>query len=188
MDKKKGIITACILIPVIVVVIGAVGGAGVYLLYNYISGNEASVNITELFSKQEPVEDMEAVTEVLSTDEAISLLNGLDLSLSRIQEIEEHCVHDGSADDEALLKARLIALKHVYTEVFLTNEHSVQILRNIYTLHARELSPQQRAVLKDFLDRPYNELMDWERMSYKAENFDDFAYRVNNVGTVEIEN
>ena len=163
--KKKGINKWLIIIPIILVVLLIVlGGAG-YAVYRFVlSDNPATETV------QQPV--------TLSTSEAIFQLDGLELSLSKIQDVENRVRHDGTTEQEEILRQRAIALKHLYTEVFLPNTHRVQSLRNIYMLHATEFSERQRSVLEWFMNLPARDQEQWEYVQGKVENFVEFRQRV----------
>jgi len=115
------------------------------------------------------------------TSDAIDRLGACDLSLARIQEIEAHCLHDGSQDEEDELNARIIALKHIYVELFLTEEHSVKRLHDIYALHGGELSKEQQQVFKDFFALSDGKQLLLEIMNERVENFDDFTAKMKQI-------
>lgn len=163
--KKKGLNKWLIIIPIVLVVLLLLlGGAG-YAVYRFVLSDSPATETV-----QQPA--------TISTSEAISQLDGLDLSLSKIQEVESHVSHDGTTEQEEMLRQRALALKHLYTEVFLPNTHRVQSLRNIYMLHATEFSERQRNVLQWFMNLPARDQEQWEYVQGKVENFVEFRQRV----------
>jgi hypothetical protein len=179
--KKNGMKMACIIIPIVLLVLGVIACVAIFFGYKYLSENKPDldgISIENILNgKDSESEDFDE-PQVLSTYEAMDELGELDLSLSKIQAIENNCLNDGTDDEEQQLKARVIALKHIYTEAFLTEEHSLQSLRNIYKLHAGEFSEEQRDVLKNFFSLPAREQQLWEMVEGKVENFEDFVTKM----------
>mgnify|MGYP002623773579 CR=1 FL=1 len=165
-QKKKGFNKWLLLIPVVLLVL-LIGAAGAgYAIYSYLQNAD-----------NEPAEEI-LQPIAIGTGQAISMLDEPDLSLSKIQEVERNAAHDGSAEQEQILKQRVIALKHLYTESFLTDNHRLQSLRNIYMLHSTEYSEQQRQVMKWFFNLPQSQQEQFEFIEGKIENFQDFRQKV----------
>ena len=165
-QKKKGFNKWLLLIPVVLLVL-LIGAAGAgYAIYSHLQNAD-----------KEPAEEM-LQPVAISTGQAISILDEPDLSLSKIQEVERNATHDGSTEQEQILKQRIIALKHLYTESFLTDNHRLQSLRNIYMLHSTEFSEQQRHVMKWFFNLPQSQQEQFEFIEGRIENFQDFRQKV----------
>ncbi len=172
---------ACIIIPIVLFVLGIIAAVAIFFGYKYLSENKpdfGGIGIENIINSTDAGDEGFDETQAYSTYEAMEELGGLDLSLSKIQTIENNCLNDGSAEEEDHLKARIIALKHIYTEAFLTEEHSLQSLRNIYMLHAAEFSDEQRDVLKNFFSLSTREQQLWELVEGKVENFEDFVTKM----------
>jgi hypothetical protein len=168
---KQGM-NALIIVPIVMLVMLCLGAA-FYFFFNHSS--EASIEEEKLVAEQ--------TAPLYTTTEAISMLDDTNISLSLIQNVEANHEHSGTKDEEDLLEARIIALKHIYTEVFLTESHSVKRLRNIYALHATEFSDDQRAILNNFFLLSEKDQLLWETMTGKVENFDDFAAAIDRLIT-----
>lgn len=155
-----------LLIPVVLVfLLVLLGGIG-YGAYWYYTNHYAD-------------EEMIIETETgYSTSEAIEILDGLNLSLSRIQEVERSVYHDGTTEQEEILERRVKALKHIYTECFLTEDHSVQRLQGVYMLRSTDLSYYQMEVLRWFFNLPASQQRQLEYLQGSIENFTDFREKV----------
>ena len=189
-QKKKGLKMACIIIPIVLFFLALIAGVAIFFGYKYYTENSSGIDIMSVINGGSSDSDDgfsafggDGESSTYSTYEALDELSDLDLSLSKIQEIERNCLHDGDSDEETMLKARIIALKHIYTEVFLTEEHRLQTLKNIYMLHAGEFSEEQRDVLKNFFSLPTNEQELWEQVEGKVENFEDFVTKMDEMVT-----
>lgn len=165
--KKKGFNKLLLLIPVVLLVfLLLVGGVG-YAVYRFVLNAEPEQE-TEVFEQP----------STISMSEGIRLLDGLELSLSGIQDVEQRVDHDGTSEQEELFTRRVIALKHIYTEAFLVDNHRLQSLNNVYMLHATEFSEQQVAVLRWFFALPPADRQQWEYVQGPVENFVDFRQKV----------
>jgi serine/threonine protein kinase len=155
-----------LLIPVVLVfLLVLLGGIG-YGAYWYYTNHYAD-------------EEMIIETETgYSTSEAIEILDGLNLSLSRIQEVERTVYHDGTTEQEEIFERRVKALKHIYTECFLTEDHSVQRLQGVYMLRSTDLSYYQMEVLRWFFNLPASQQRQLEYLQGSIENFTDFREKV----------
>jgi len=155
-----------LLIPVVLVfLLVLLGGIG-YGAYWYYTNHYAD-------------EEMIIETETgYSTSEAIEILDGLNLSLSRIQEVERSVYHDGTTEQEEIFERRVKALKHIYTECFLTEDHSVQRLQGVYMLRSTDLSYYQMEVLRWFFNLPASQQRQLEYLQGSIENFTDFREKV----------
>ncbi|MBQ7509807.1 MAG: hypothetical protein IJT53_02705 [Prevotella sp.] len=163
--KKKGFNKLLLLIPVAVVaLLLLLGGVG-YAAYCFVTSNKAE-------------KEMASQPVTISTSEGLRMLNGLELSLSGIQDIERRVAHDGTSDEEEMFTRRVIALKHIYTEGFLVDHHRLQSLNSVYMLHATEFSEQQVAVLKWFFGLPPAHRQKWEYVQGPVENFVDFRQKM----------
>lgn len=163
--RKKGFNKMLLLIPVAVVVfLLLLGGVG-YAVYS-------------LFSSPSPKTELIEQPTTISTTEGIRMLGELDLSLSKIQDVERRVAHDGTSEQVDYFNRRVIALKHIYTEGFLVDNHRLQSLNSVYMLHATEFSEQQIAVLKWFFSLPPADRRRWEYVQGPVENFVDFRQKV----------
>lgn len=178
--KNKGLKMACIIIPIVLLFFALIAGVAIFFGYKYFSENSPGIDIESLINSES---SESGFTTTYSTYEALNELSDLDLSLSEIQDIERNCLNDGDSEEEEALKARIIALKHIYTEAFLTEEHSLQTLKNIYMLHAGEFSEDQRDVLKGFFSLSIKEQQLWELVEGKVENFEDFVSKMDDMVT-----
>ncbi len=163
---KKGFNKLLLLIPVVFVLFIIVGVVGLFVALRHLDfgSSEPDIEVTELRN--------------LSPTEALDALSGLHLSLSEIQEIEKNVVHMGIVADEELLNRRLIALKHLYSNEFLRDNHTVQNLRNVYLLYSTNFSESQQNVFKWFFALPPRQQKQWEYVQGNVQNFNDFRHRV----------
>lgn len=166
--KKKGF-NKLLLLPLIPVVLLLLAGLGVggffagkYVLDNWETTGESP--------EQPPIE--------YSMNEAINALSRLDLSSSDILKIERNVIHTGVPADEERLNRRLMALKHLYSDEFLRNDHTVQNLRNIYLLYSTDFSREQQGVLKWFFNLSAAQQEQWEYVHEGVSSFDDFRQKV----------
>ena len=75
------------------------------------------------------------------------------------------------------INLRLIALKHIYISGFMAENHSVQNLKNIYSMRANEFSPAQQEIMNWYLKQDTNTQNLWE-ICDKASSFTDFKRKV----------
>lgn len=75
------------------------------------------------------------------------------------------------------INSRLIALKHIYISGFMAENHSVQNLKNIYSMRANEFSPAQQEIMNWYLKQDTNTQNLWE-ICDKASSFTDFKRKV----------
>lgn len=125
--------------------------------------------------KEQPKREM---VKRISTTEAIEKLSGLDLSLSDIQEVERVVIHTQMKDEDERLSRKIIALKHLYSNEFLRNDHTVRNLRNIYMLYSTDFSPEQQEILKWFFSLPQHQQKQWEQVKSGVNDFHDFQQKV----------
>ncbi len=164
--KKSGFnkLWLLLIIPVVLFVLLLIGAGVGYGIYRYVTMDEETTEVVEL--------------QTLSTAEAISILDGVELWSTRIQEIERTISHDGTPEQENLLKRRIIALKDIYNRCFLVDRHSLQSLNGVYMIHSGELSQQQLKILKWFFSLSDNEQQQYEYIEGPIENFVDFRAKV----------
>ncbi|UKK53000.1 hypothetical protein [Prevotella sp. E2-28] len=153
-----------LLIPVVLFFLLLVAAGVGYGIYRYVTLDEDATETVEI--------------EVLSTGEAISILDSEDLSLSRIQDVENRVAHDGTMEQEQILERRIKALKHVYTECFLVDQHSLKRLKNVYMLRAGELSERQLHAFSWFFSLSDADQQQFEYIDGRIENFADFRVKV----------
>lgn len=163
--RKKGFNKLLLLIPVAVVVVMLLMGGIGYAVYRFVLDTDEK---TEIISQP----------STISASEGIRMLNGLDLSLSKIQEVELRVAYDNDPEQVEKFKRRVIALKHIYTEGFLVDHHSLQSLNSVYMLHATEFSEQQVAVLRWFFGLQPADRQRWEYIQGSVENFVDFRQKM----------
>ncbi len=163
--RKKGFNKLLLLIPVAVVVVMLLMGGIGYAVYRFVLDTDEK---TEIISQP----------STISASEGIRMLNGLDLSLSKIQEVELRVANDNDPEQVEKFKRRVIALKHIYTEGFLVDHHSLQSLNSVYMLHATEFSEQQVAVLRWFFGLQPADRQRWEYIQGSVENFVDFRQKM----------
>ena len=166
--KKKGFNKwlLLLLIPLIFVLFIILGVAGFFVMKYYV------------FDEDLKGPEQELVQNDLSVDEAINKLSGLNLSLTDIQDVERNVIHTGTRDEEERLSRRLIALKHLYTNEFLRENHTVQNLRNIYMLYSTDFSLEQQNTLKWFFNLPPYQQDQWEYVLGNVNDFKDFRQKV----------
>ena len=153
---KKGGYMQWIIIGIVML---ACCGAGA-LIYNLLIGKGKEV--------------IEVKNPQTTTAEALELLSATDLTLQRIQEIEKDVKHNGSDKEEADLKSRILALRHIYMECLQNKQHSVKALYNTYVIHSGEFSKQQRDLMIWYFDQPENVKMRWESTSTMPKSLDEF--------------
>ena len=165
-QKKSGFNKKWLLLLISVVLffmLLVVAGAG-YAAYRYLMADEESIETVEI--------------QTISTAQAINILDGEELSLSRIQDVEQRVAHDGTTEQENVLDRRIKALKHVYTECFLVKDHSVQRLKGVYMLRSGELSVQQLNTLRWFFSLSPSDQEQFEFIEGNIENFVDFRAKM----------
>jgi len=163
--KKSGFNKMWLLLIPVVIIFMLLAAAGVgYGIYRYITMDESATETVEI--------------KMLSTNEAISILDSEDLSLSRIQDVENRVAHDGTTEQEQTLERRIKALKHVYTECFLVDQHSLKRLKNVYMLRAGELSDRQLQTFRWFFGLSDNDQQQFEYIEGRIENFTDFRVKM----------
>jgi len=163
--KKKGFNKLLLLIPVVLFLFVIIGVVGYFVVSKYFEIGDVST--TEIVEQRD-----------YSPAEALDALSGLDLPLTKIQEIERNVIHTGSRADEEQLNDRLKALKHLYSSEFMCDTHSEQNLRNIYMLHSTEFSMEQQNVMKWFLNLPANSRLQWEYVQGGVQDFSDFRRKM----------
>ncbi|MBR1449598.1 MAG: hypothetical protein IJ588_12740 [Prevotella sp.] len=164
--KKKGFNKLLLLIPVVFILFIILGVVGYFAVTKFL-------DFDGIVTETETVEQRD-----YSPAEALDELSGLNLSLARIQEIEKNVVHTGTTADEEQLNRRLIALKHLYTNEFMRDNHTVQNLRNVYMLYSTDFSQSQQNLLKWFLALPNNKQLQWEYVQGGVQDFNDFKLKV----------
>lgn len=167
--KKKGFnkkLLLLLLIPVVLILLAVICVAGYFVATKYLDfgGTETTTTVAD--------------QRDFSPTEAIDELAMLNLSLSKIQEIEKNVIHTGAAADEERLNRRLIALKHLYTNEFLRDTHSVQNLRNVYLLYSEDFSETQQNAFKWFFSLPDSKQIQYEYVQGGISDFDDFRRKV----------
>lgn len=163
--KKKGFNKLLLLIPVVFFLLAVIGVVGYFVVTKYFEIGD--VGTTEIVEQRD-----------YSPAEALDALSGLNLPLTRIQEIEKNVIHTGTAADEEQLNRRLIALKHLYTNEFMRDNHSAQNLHNIYLLYSTDFSTEQQGVLKWFINQPTNVRQQWEYVQGGVQDFTDFRRKL----------
>lgn len=166
--KKKGFKKALLLllIPVILLLLAGMGVVAFFVGKHFLFDNNPERPDTELVQRE------------LSIDEALFKLSGLNLSLSDIQNIESSVVHTGVRADEERLNRRLIALKHLYTNEFLREDHTAKNMRGIYMLYSTDFSHEQQNALKWFMNLPSYQQDQWEYVRGNVDNFNDFRQKM----------
>lgn len=164
--KKKGFNKLLLLIPVAFILLIILGVGGFFGVGYFLSKDDTAE------------EQVERVQQDLSISEALNELAGLNLPLTRIQEIEANVIHTGTSADEEKLQRRLIALKHLYTNEFMRENHSAENVRNIYMLYSEDFSPEQQSMLKWFLNLSADKQRQWEYVQGGILDFSDFRQKV----------
>ena len=155
------------MIPVIFLLLAILGVVGYFVVSKYLS-----------FDGIEEVNTEEVVQADYPITEAYDKLGDVNLSLRDIQQIEKNVIHNGNATDEDDLNRRLMALKHLYTNEFMRDTHTVQNLRNIYLLYSTDFSVSQQNIMKWFLELPPSQQEQWEYVHGGVQSFQDFRQRV----------
>ncbi|MBR1688578.1 MAG: serine/threonine protein kinase [Prevotella sp.] len=153
----------------------AIGALSFYLLGKPSKVKTAENTLAAELQLQQPV----------STAEALRLLGTTDITIERIQAIEQQVKHDGSKDEETVLTSRLMALKHLYLEGLMAERHNTKTLRNAYVIHSGELSNEQRQVMVWFFNQPKSVQKLWEGLATPAATFDDFKQKIEQAKTTE---